>query len=77
MNGYSAAKYVLKCCEDLETSEYKGRDSADTFGYIRGLAAAKALDWEDLYKLLVILTGTCIRIISEKEVKSDEKSDES
>lgn len=75
MDVYLATKYVKTCCEDLYTSEYKARDAADTFGYIRGLDAAEAVEYEDLYKLLVILTGACIRVISEMEViKSDESN---
>lgn len=73
MDEYLATKYVLKCCEDLKTSEYKASDAADLFGYIKGLDAAEALVYEDLYKLLTILTGACIRIISEKERAADEK----
>jgi len=74
MNVYLATKYVLRCTEDLYTSEYKSRDAADLFGYIRGLNASGAIDYEDLYKLLLILTGACIRIITAEDFKnSDEK----
>ena len=71
MDVYRATKYVSKCCEDLYASDYKARDAADLFGYIRGLDASEIVVYEDLYKLLTILTGTCIRIITEMEVKSD------
>ena len=70
LNVYLAAKYVLRCTEDLYTSEYKARDAADLLGYIRGLNASGAVEYEVLYILLLILTEACVRIITSEDYKN-------